>query len=165
MESGKILIIIGGVLTLLGTYVFAIYGAAGLYAGSGIGFILNLPDLFTNADAIAIATGWDVIFIYVFAILFIVFLASGILQLLGIKNRIVALVFSLFPLAVGAMILILFYTEILGPTTGIFALYFIGEHFADFFPIIVNLGDVGLGTYFLVAGGVVGLISVFLPRD
>ena len=165
METGKILIILGGILTLLGTYVFAIYGSAGLFAGSGIGFIINLPDLFGNADAIALATGWDVIFIYIFTILFLIFLASGILQLAGIKSRILAFIFSLFPLVVGAMILILFYTDILGPTTGIFTLYFIGEHFADFFPIIVNLGDVGLGTYFLVAGGVLGLVSVFLPRD
>jgi hypothetical protein len=165
MESGKIFIILGGILTLLGTYVFAIYGVAGLYAGSGIGFITNLPDLFGNADAIALATGWNVIFIYVFTILFLIFLASGVLQFLGLKNRIVALLFSLFPLVVGAMIILLFYTSILGPTTGIFALYFIGEHYGNFFPIIVNLGDVGLGTYFLVAGGVLGLISVFLPRD
>jgi len=165
VETGKILIILGGILTLLGTYVFAIYGSAGLFAGSGIGFIINLPDLFGNADAIALATGWDVIFIYIFTILFLIFLASGILQLAGIKSRILAFIFSLFPLVVGAMILILFYTDILGPTTGIFTLYFIGEHFADFFPIIVNLGDVGLGTYFLVAGGVLGLVSVFLPRD
>ncbi|TFG14241.1 MAG: hypothetical protein EU531_09185 [Promethearchaeota archaeon] len=165
METGKILIILGAILTLLGTYVFAIYGSAGLFAGSGIGFIINLPDLFGNADAIALATGWDVIFIYIFTILFLIFLASGILQLAGIKYRILAFIFSLFPLVVGAMILILFYTDILGPTTGIFTLYFIGEHFADFFPIIVNLGDVGLGTYFLVAGGALGLVSVFLPRD
>jgi hypothetical protein len=165
VETGKILIILGGILTLLGTYVFAIYGEPTFFAGSGIGFITNLPDLFGNADAIALATGWDVIFIYIFTILFLIFLASGVLQLAGIKSRILAFIFSLFPLVVGAMILILFYTDILGPTTGIFALYFIGEHFADFFPIIVNLGDVGLGTYLLVAGGVLGLVSVFLPRD
>lgn len=165
MESGKILIILGGILTLLGTYVFAIFGEAGILAGSGIGFITNLGDLFGNADAIAVLTGWDVIFIYIFTILFIVFLASGVLQLLGMKSRIVALIFSLFPLAVGAIILIFFYTDYLGPTTAVFLIFFSGEHFADFFPIIVNLGDLALGTYFLVAGGVLGLISVFLPRE
>jgi len=165
LESGEIFIILGGILTLLGTYVFAIYGVAGLFAGSGIGFITNLPDLFGNADAIALATGWNVIFIYVFTILFLVFLASGVLQLLGIKNRGVAFIFSLFPLVVGAMIILLFYTTILGPTTGIFTLYFIGEHFGGIFPFIVNLGDVGLGAYLLLGGGILGLISVFLPRD
>jgi hypothetical protein len=165
LGSGKILIVLGALLTLLGTYVFAIYGVAGSFAGSGIGFIMNLPDLFANADAIALFTGWNVIFIYIFTILFLIFLASGILQLVGIKNRGVAFIFSLFPLVVGTMIILLFYTDILGPTTGIFTLYFMGEHYGAIFPIILNLGDVGLGAYLLLGGGVLGIISVFLPRD
>lgn len=165
METGKILIIFGGLLTLLGTYVFAIYGVSGAFAGSGIGFIMNLPDLFGNADAIALLTGWDVIFIYLFSVLYVVFLASGVLQLLGIKSRALAFIFSLFPLVIGSMILLFFYTEVLGPTTAIFTIFFSGEHYGSIFPFIVSLGDVALGTYFLVAGGVLGLISVFLPRD
>jgi len=97
--------------------------------------------------------------------LFLIFLASGILQLLGVKSRVLGFIFSLFPLAVGAMIILLFYTDILGPTSGIFSLYFIGEHFGGFFPIVVNLGDVGLGAYLLVGGGVLGILGTFLPRD
>ena len=165
MESGKILTILGGLLTLLGTYVFAIYGLAGSFAGSGIGFITNLPDLFTNADAIAVFVGLDVWLIYLLTILFIIFLASGILQILGIKSKIVSLIFSLFPLVVGVMLLLVFYTTILGPTSALFTLYFGGEHFAGIFPFIINLGDLGLGTYLLLGGGVLGLISVFLPRE
>lgn len=165
MESGKIFTILAGILTLLGTYVFAIYGLVGAYAGSGIGFITNLGDLFTNADAIALLSGFDVWIIYLLTILFLIFLASGILQLLGVKSRVLGFIFSLFPLVVGFMIILLFYTDILGPTSGIFALYFIGEHFGDFFPIIVNLGDVGLGAYLLVGGGVLGILGTFLPRD
>ena len=49
MGAGKVLALIAGLLTLIGTYVVAIYGIAGSYAGSGIGFILNIPDLFSNA--------------------------------------------------------------------------------------------------------------------
>ena len=157
--------IIAGIVTLLGTYVFAIYGVASVFAGSGIGFITNLGDLFANADAIALISGFDVWIIYLLAILFLIFLASGVLQILGVKSRVLGFIFSLFPLAVGAMIILLFYTDILGPTSGIFSLYFIGEHFGDFFPIIVNLGDVGLGAYLLVGGGVLGIIGTFLPRD
>jgi len=165
LESGKILTILGGILTLLGTYVFAIYGVAGLFAGSGIGFITNLGDLFTNADGIALFLGVDVWIIYLLTILFLIFLASGILQLLGVKSRALGFIFSVFPLVVGFMIIIFFYTDILGPTTAVFTFYFIGEHFGDFFPIIVNLGDVGLGAYLLVGGGVLGILGTFLPRD
>jgi len=165
LESGKIFTILGGILTLLGTYVFAIYGVAGLFAGSGIGFITNLGDLFTNADGIALFLGVDVWIIYLLTILFLIFLASGILQLLGVKSRALGFIFSVFPLVVGFMIIIFFYTDILGPTTAVFTFYFIGEHFGDFFPIIVNLGDVGLGAYLLVGGGVLGILGTFLPRD
>ena len=157
--------IIAGIVTLLGTYVFAIYGVASVFAGSGIGFITNLGDLFTNADAIASFLGLDVFVIYLLTILFLIFLASGILQLLGVKSRVLGFIFSLFPLVVGFMIIIFFYTDILGPTTAVFTFYFIGDHLGDFFPIIVNLGDVGLGAYLLVGGGVLGILGTFLPRE
>ncbi len=165
MKSGQVLALLSGIITLLGTFVFAIYGVAGLFAGSGIGFITNLGDLFTNAEGIALFLGLDVWIIYLLTILFLIFLASGILQMLGVKSKVLGFIFSLFPLVVGFMIIIFFYTDILGPTTAVFTLYFIGEHFGDFFPIIVSLGDVGLGAYLLVGGGVLGIIGTFLPRD
>ncbi|MFX0017616.1 MAG: hypothetical protein ACFFBT_05585 [Promethearchaeota archaeon] len=165
MKSGQVLALLSGIITLLGTFVFAIYGLTGIVAGSGIGFITNLGDLFSNADAIALFLGFDVWIIYLLTILFLIFLASGILQMLGVKSRVLGFIFSLFPLVVGFMIIIFFYTDILGPTTAVFTLYFAGEHFGDFFPIIVNLGDVGLGAYLLVSGGVLGIIGTFLPRD
>ncbi|MFX1587320.1 MAG: hypothetical protein ACFFC1_04115 [Promethearchaeota archaeon] len=165
MKSGQVLALLSGIITLLGTFVFAIYGVTGSFAGSGIGFITNLGDLFSNADAIALFLGLDVWIIYLLTILFLIFLVSGILQMLGVKSRILGFIFSLFPLVVGLMIIIFFYTDILGPTTAVFTLYFLGEHFGDFFPILVNLGDVGLGAYMLVGGGVLGILGTFLPRE
>jgi len=165
MKSGQVLALLSGIITILGTFVFAIYGVAGAFAGSGIGFITNLGDLFSNAEAIALFLGLDVWIIYLLTILFLIFLVSGILQMLGVKSRVLGFIFSLFPLVVGFMIIIFFYTDILGPTTAVFTFYFIGEHFGDFFPIIVNLGNVGLGAYLLVGGGVLGILGTFLPRD
>ena len=67
MGAGKILMIIGALLTILGTYVFAIYGATGI-VGSGIGFILNTADLFTEAATYAALLSIDVIIFYLLVV-------------------------------------------------------------------------------------------------
>ncbi len=165
MALGKIFIILGALLSILGTYVFAIYGAVG-FVGSGIGFILNLTDLFENAALYAGFAGIDVIIFYILLIVFIIFLAAGILQLVGLKSRAVGLIFSLFPLGVGIMFLLLFYTEILGLISALFGLFFIGEQFGNIFPILVDLGGGnGLGAFFILGGGALGLIGCILPQD
>ena len=159
MAVGKILLIIGAILTILGTYVFAVFLVAPGYVGSGIGFAMNLPDI------IGVDPGADAFAFYFMLVLFIVWLVSGVLQLVGLKVRIVGLIFSLVPLAIGVMFLLFVYTEILGMMTFVFMLLTTGEHFGGFYPILVDIGTLGLGTYFLVGGGVLGLIGSIMPRD
>jgi hypothetical protein len=173
MAAGKILAILAGLITLVGTYVIAIYGFGTGYVGSGIGFLLNLfgigvatPGIFEGAANYASVLGLDVIIFYLLVILFIIFLFSGILQFIGAKSRIVGIIFSLFPIAVGTMFILIFYTEILGPISGFFALFFIGEQYGGLFPFMVDIGgSIGLGSFIILAGGVLGLISGFLPRE
>jgi len=156
MGAGKVLALVAGLLTLVGTYIVAIYGIAGSYAGSGIGFILNIPDLFANADSYSTLLSVPIFLFYILVIVFIIFLAAGILSIL----------WSLFPLGVSIMFLLLVYTDFLGIKSAFFALFFIGEHFGSIFPFIVNLGgDLGLGVYLILGGGALGLISGFLPRE
>ncbi|MFX0060341.1 MAG: hypothetical protein ACFE8J_18745 [Candidatus Heimdallarchaeota archaeon] len=166
MGAGKIIMFLGALLSILGTYVFAIYGVSPI-VGSGIGFITNLPTLFDPAVASAfeVATATPVWLYYILVVIFIIFLAAGVLQLIGIKSRIGAFIFSLFPLGVGLMFIFLVYTDFLGIRTAFFALFFIGEHFGNIFPFLVPLGDLALGTYLLVGGGALGIISVFMERD
>ncbi|MFW9937707.1 MAG: hypothetical protein ACFFD5_08665 [Candidatus Thorarchaeota archaeon] len=164
MGAGKILVFLGGLLTLLGTYVFALYGATG-FVGSGIGFILNIPALFTDAGTIAPALSTPVWLFYVYVVIFIIFLASGVLQMATLKSRAVGFIFSLFPLGVGLMFIFLTYTDFLGIKTLFFAIVFFGEQYGNIFPVLLNLGDLGLGVYLLLAGGALGIISVFMERD
>jgi hypothetical protein len=164
MESGKIVTIIAAIITILGTYVFAIFGATPI-AFSGIGFITNLGILFGNATPIAVGLGLEVWIYYIIIILLIIFLAAGALQLLGLKSRVAGFIFALFPIVVGVMIVLLAYTTILGPLSAFFTYAFIGEQFGSIFPFIVPLGTLGLGTYLLLAGGALGIVGVFLPRD
>jgi len=159
MAVGKILLILGALLTILGTYVFALLLFFPGIVGSGLGFAMNLFDI------IAIDPGADAFAFYFLLVVFIGWLASGVLMLVGLKIRIVGIIFSLFPLGVGLILILLIYTDILGMMSAIFTLFTLGEHFGDFFPILVPLGDLGLGVYFLLAGGVLGIVGSSMPRE
>jgi len=166
LASGKLFAIIAAILTLLGTYVFAInLGSSPSTVGSGLGFIFNIPDLFTNAATHAGTLSIDVIIFYVLVVVFIIFLAAGVLQLIFAKSKILSLIFSLFPLGVGLMFIFLTYTDFLGIKSAFFSAFFEGTHYADLYPILLDLGGLALGAYFITAGGALGLISGFLPRE
>jgi len=120
MSAGKVFAFLGGLLTLLGTYLFALYGVTG-GVGSGIGFIMNIPDLFTDADTIAALLSTPVALYYVYLVIFIIFLGAGVLQMLSIESRAVGFIFSLFPLGVGLMFIFLAYTDFLGIKSAFFA--------------------------------------------
>lgn len=164
MESGKLFAILGGLLTLLGTYVFAIRGIVGT-VGSGIGFIFNIGPLFENAAINSSSLGIDIIFYYILMVIFIIYLASGLLQILASNSRFVSLIFSLFPLGVGLMFILLEYTTILGDKSLFFSNFFYDVQYGNIFPFLINLGGLALGAYLVLAGGALGFLSVFLPRE
>ena len=159
MALGKIFIILGALLTILGTWVFATLLFFPGYVGSGLGFAMNLPSI------IGVDPGADAVVFYLLLVLFIAWLGSGVLQLIGLKSRIGGIIFSLIPLAIGLMLILLIYTDILGMMSAVFTLMTIGEQIGGFFPILVPLGDLGLGTYFLLGGGVLGIVGSSMPRE
>jgi len=159
MAVGKILIIIGALLTILGTYVFALFPFLFGYVGSGLGFAMNLPMI------IGIDPGADAVVFYLLLVLFIVWLASGVLQLVGLKSKIVGIIFSLIPLVIGLMFVLLVYTDILGAMTAVFFIMTVAEPIGGAFPVLIELAGMGLGVYFLLAGGVLGLVGSIMPRD
>ena len=64
------------------------------------------------------------------------------------------------------MFLLLFYTEILGDISASFAFLFIGDTIGSFLPVFIDIGDsIGLGAFFLVGGGALGLVGSILPKD
>ena len=157
-----VLIVIGAILTILGTYLFALFPSIlfpGL-VGSGLGFAMNLPTIitFTPDPSVAIA-------FYVFLVLFIVWLGAGVLQLVGLKSKAVGIIFSLVPLAIGVLFLLKSYTTILGPMTDLFFILTSGEVYFGFIPYLYELGGMGLGIYALLAGGALGFIGSLLPKD
>lgn len=159
MAVSKIFIILGALLTIMGTWVFAVFSMSSTVVGSGLGFAMRLIDI------IGIDPGADALVFYLMLVVFIIWLASGVLQLIGLKSRIVGLIFSLFPLAVGLMFILFMYTEILGMMTFVFMLFTSTDVIGGFYPVLVQLDVLGLGTYFLVGGGALGLIGCIMPRD
>lgn len=175
-----LLIVIGAVLAILGMYVFALFDVF-TYPASGIGFVMNtfvggnpvfILLLGSAPSFISDPAFWATfatIEVYLFWILLIIFLVACVacfLILIGLKSRVVGLIFSLFPLGVGVMFLLLFYTDILGVISGSFGAFFIGESIGGFLPIFVDIGDgIGLGAFFLIGGGALGLVGSILPKD
>ena len=167
-----LLIVIGAVLSILGTYIFAIFDFLS-YPASGIGFIMNTfvggllgPSFISAPDLWAGMVGIEIWLFWLLLVVFLIFLVAGILQLVGMKSRIVGIIFSLFPLLVGTMFLLLFFTDILGPISGTFALFFVGESIGGFLPVFISIGgSTGLGAFFLVGGGALGLIGSILPKE
>ena len=155
-----VLIVLGAILTILGTYVFALFPSFPPLVGSGLGFATNLPSIITYAPAPSEAAAF-----YVLLVVFIIWLGAGVLMFIGLKSRVVGVIFSLVPLAIGVMFLLLVYTTILGTMTATFFLLTSGEVYFGFIPYLYELGGMGIGIYLLLAGGFLGLIGSILPKD
>ena len=165
MGSGKKLLIIAGILTLLATFVFSwgtfafgeinyLYGVGGLY---------NAIDIFTGHTKFYRShLGLPEWAIYILAIIVIWLVASGFIQLIGRKSRKAGIIGSIIPLIVGLIILL----NVVGiPFTGGFIRIFRvfgGESIVEgLIPIhIVLPGRVeAFGLYLLLAGGILGIIG------
>lgn len=168
MAAGKILSVIAGIITLFATYVLSWVSVTvpPTFYAYGIGLIKNLPAMFTQADALGVLLGVPGFVLYIIAGIGIVFLLSGIFQLLGVKSRTFALIGSIFVLLMGIMLL-------LGTLNIIINIDWVIYIFGDSVPLIEGrvpfdlvLGPASLGLYVLIAGGVIGLIAGIMgPED
>lgn len=165
MGSGKKLLIIAGILTLLATFVFSwsTFRYGEIHYLYGVGGIYNVIDIFTiGTKFYRRHLGLPEWAIYLIAIVVIWLVVSGLIQILGRKSRKIGIIGSIIPLIVGLIILL----NVLGmPFTG--ALMRIFQVFGDeplvegLIPLhIVIAGRVeAFGTYLLLAGGILGLIG------
>jgi len=94
MKIEKIIIIIGAVITILSTFFFS-FGQTinidGRTYASGIGFLFNLLEIFGNPgywiSTFPSYTSEDIVTIYILGVVFTIFVFSGFIQLVGLKNR------------------------------------------------------------------------------
>ena len=162
---GKRLIILSGLLTLIATYVLTFYAIGGNYTW-GYPAIMHLPDMFVFPSSYVM--GLPTFMGYVAAILILLFLASGILQLIGAASRGIGIFGSII-----ALLGSLYFVFIL--MTGVTVIpYQYGWYFVLFnggplvpgaIPYHIGVastvlpGTMGLGLVVLILGGILGLVG------
>ncbi|MHA2399719.1 MAG: hypothetical protein ACXADU_12635 [Promethearchaeota archaeon] len=155
MGSGKVFCIIGGLAALLGTFLFSFVTAAPGISLYGLGLYLNLIDIFTSGDILGISV----------TVLFLLFTLAGIFILIGVKSRGLAIVGSLCAIILSVyMLLVIIFTLPIEISQYIFI--FLENDIVDgILPLAVPLGNLSLGTYLLLGGGVLGLIGGIIGPD
>ena len=163
--SGKKLLTIAGILTLLATFLFSwsTFRFGEIQYMYGVGGIYNVIDIFTIGTKFyrrhLRLPEWA---IYIIAIIVIWLVLSGLIQILGRKNRKIGIIGSIIPLIISVIILL----NVLGiPFTGGFMRIFQvfgGEPVIEgLIPlhIVIPGRSEGFGTYLLLIGGILGIIG------
>lgn len=172
MGNGKTFCLIGGILTLVSTYLLAFgFVPSSGNAFYGIAFIMNLGVVFEDMFSYAILFSGGEIVVYLVVAALILFLASGVLIILGTKNRILPIIGAIMPIFIGLIFVsyffnILFSGEILSITSFMYRPSVVD----GILPLHVNVGNFGswemsLGVYTLIAGGILGLIGGIKGTD
>ncbi|MBD3228325.1 MAG: hypothetical protein GF329_09070 [Candidatus Lokiarchaeota archaeon] len=156
MGSRKGLCIAGGVVTLVSTFVFS--WRFGIETLSGWS-ILNIANLFSPVSVYNIIA----------LILFICVLVSGALIIVGIKSGAggLAIAFGIIDVVFASLIIVLWIIPISIPVLDdimMDSLYYMISHSYSIFGILplnydIFLTGVGIGTYLLLIGGILGIVG------
>ena len=159
MGAGKIFCILGGIITLLATFLFSlasfeIFPGVFVYLYF-IGFLQNLGAIFSSGEMIII----------IVAIVFLVCMISGFLILGGVKSRAIAIIGSMLAILLGAFLVLAFY-NILPPDIAIYILLLFNDALVPgIIPLDIPLGVASLGTFLFLGGGILGLIGGIMGPD
>lgn len=152
MGAGKVLCILGGIITLLATFLFSF-----ATNGFGLGFVLNIPALFSSGDVLII----------IMAIVFIIFLLAGLFIILGVKSRAIAIIGALLAIVVGVYWMLSLAGILPIQVSQFVIMFFHVDLVPNIIPVNVTVGPYswGLGLYLLLGGGVLGLIGGIMGPD
>ncbi|MHA2288318.1 MAG: hypothetical protein ACXABG_05985 [Promethearchaeota archaeon] len=164
MNYRKSLSILGGILTLVSTYFLAFYKSGFAYA-YGFGAFIRVPLMFIDAPSYGLAFGIPFFLVYPIAVALLIFLLSGIFQIMAGTSRRLAIIGSLFGLG-GAIFLFLLHSGIFPFEFTIYELMFIWDPFIDgIIPFHIEIATYSLGLYILLIGSILSLIGIILTRD
>jgi len=173
MGNGKIVCIIGAVLTLLSTYFFA-FGYVPLtgFGFFGIGFIMNMDNIFEDIFSYSVLFGGYDIVVYILFVLLIFFIISGFIQLAGIKSRAAAIIGSIMPIFISLVFIANFYDVLFPDPIPYITSFFWAQSIVEgIVPLHIFAGTIGtsmqvsLGTYILLGGGILGIIGGIMGPD
>jgi len=174
MKIGKVLVLLGALLTLVSTFFFSFgqtNGTDGRTIISGIGFLYNLPEIITDVNYWVVFNGGEAMVIYIVSIVLLVFLLSGVIQLIGLTSRVVAIIGSLIALSLGIVIILAIIIDVPGWGLNQYSSLLWRAPIVDGVwpldvPIIAASGtfyqNLSLGTIILIAGGGLGLVGGIL---
>ena len=164
MDTGKLLAIIGGIITFAGTWWLSLFAVSTTEFVFAVGGIMRFSDVVANAATNPL--GVEAWVIYLILVVYCIFLLSFILQLLGGKSRISAFIGSLLPLAVGVFIMIYSLSSQLGIVYDVMSTFAGASLIDNWFPFHYVIGTQveAIGTYAITFGSFLALISSFIPR-
>ena len=128
---------------------------------------MNFMDLFFPSSFYVQRLEMERWMISVIAVFMLIFLISGILQLIGKKNRKVGLVGTILPLLMGLMLVLGGSVSLLGFFLRYLEIYGTSDALIEgLIPIhVIIYGRAALGSFLVLAGGVLGLIGVFMSKE
>jgi len=156
--AGKLFCIIGGVITLLATFLFSLASVEIL----GVTFYLYYIGLLRNLGLIF--GGGDMV-VTIVAIVFLVCMISGFLILVGAKSRAVAIIGSILAILLGSLLLLALYGALPPEMTMYIFLFFNDALVPGIIPLDIALGTASLGTFLFLGGGVLGLVGGIMGPD
>ncbi|MHA1985486.1 MAG: hypothetical protein ACW98D_02505 [Promethearchaeota archaeon] len=169
MNTGKVLIILGAILTLVSTFFLSLYSSyvmfpvywfeAGPTQANGLVFFIHIGEIFAQAEALGILYSLHPFWIYISAIISIIWAISGLIQLIGLKKRISAILGAILPIFIGILFILYGYVYLPGFLRTFQSLLQDNELIVGVLPYSVPIGDSFLGAYTLVAGGALSLIG------
>jgi len=161
MDAKQIISIICGILSLVAIFLFTLFTfevTGDIYYVSGINGVKRILNIFFESISMIYIIG---------AITLLIFLFSGILQIIGAKERSLTIIGSILPLFFGLIIILDSFNLL--PKSFIGILYILGDPervIPDILPFDYVITDrtESIGTYLLILSGSLGLISGLLKR-
>ncbi|HMF34199.1 MAG TPA: hypothetical protein VKK79_22430 [Candidatus Lokiarchaeia archaeon] len=150
-SAGKALTVISGILVLLVTWVFAIgyYNGNPIYA---IGGFLNISTIFGNGSDLGLL---------ITMIIGLLVMISGILILIGVKARALAIIFGIVVMLPGIGLILETYAGLIfGAYLSGGLLAWSGPAVAGFYPVVLSLITSNGNWIVMIGFPVLGLLSI-----
>jgi len=172
MDFGKLLSILGGLLTTIAIYLLTLFAVLPNYSYA-IGGFIAFNSVIVNSAIYAGMLGVDVWVIYLILGGYVIFTTTGFMQLGGARSRISAFIGSIIPLALGVLLILYSFLGLLPVVPGALNM-FLGaslwtHSMTTYIPFHYFLGgiylELGLGTWIMVGGSLLTFVSVFIKRD
>ena len=162
VKAGKIIALVAGLLTILGTFFFSLFSVPLNQYVYGAGGMFNIDDLFIYG----VSGQPDAWISWIVGPILILYLISGFIMLLGMKSKIAAILGSILPLFV-SFSLFFAWIDLAPPYIAYFATLSAEPIIQDFIPFTFEYGFmiIGLGSFIIAVGGILSLVSGFFTRD